>query len=132
MDRRHNPRPPQRKLRLTRAAIAALPRPPAGKLTIAWDDAGVTGLGVRMLPSGRATWFLQMRTKAGRPRKLTVGRAGRITPEMARENPMLGPYPKLAAKYDFLFCRAGDRQQAHVGRTDQGRLPAQRRLRDLG
>jgi integrase len=75
---RKNPRPPAHKLRLTKAAIAALPVPASGYLT-AWDS-DAAGLGVRVMPSGRRTWFWQ-----GRRAKVTIGRCSLISPEQARK-----------------------------------------------
>ena len=71
------------KIRLTKMTVAALPVP-VGKLATWWDDT-TPGLGVRVSPAGRKTYFLQSRTRAGKGIKLTLGTADRITPDQARE-----------------------------------------------
>jgi integrase len=77
---RKNPNPPALpKRRLTKELIKHLPAPAAGYL-VAWDAADAAGLGVRVMPSGRRTWFWQ-----GRRSKVTIGRADLIAPEQARK-----------------------------------------------
>src|ERR671918_213440 len=79
---RRNPNPPKHKLRLTRAAIAALPIPDAGHL-VAWDEEQ-KGLAVRVSPHGRRTWFWQGRGKGGSNHKVTIGDAKLVSPDVAR------------------------------------------------
>jgi integrase len=73
-----------RKLKLTKSAVAALPVPAADKPAVYWDS-DTPGLGVRISPAGRRTYFLQGRTRAGRGVKITLGVADRITADQARE-----------------------------------------------
>jgi hypothetical protein len=70
------------RLRFTKTSIAAI-KPPTSGIAIYWDTV-VSGLGVRVMPTGTRTYFLQRRTRDGTGIKLTVGRAGRITSEQAR------------------------------------------------
>lgn len=69
--------------KLTKRVIDALPLKPA-KETFAWDSE-LRGFGVRVQPSGMATYFVYYRTTDGRQRKLALGRVGVLTPEEARK-----------------------------------------------
>lgn len=73
-----------RRFKFTKTTIVALPVPQDGKPATWWDGSTV-GLGVRISPAGRRTYFLQARTRAGRAVKITLGTADRITPDQARE-----------------------------------------------
>ena len=76
--RRGNPNPPKLpKRRLTKELIKGLPAPDRGYI-VPWD-AGVAGLGIRIMPSGRRVWFWQHR------RQVTIGRADLVSPEQARK-----------------------------------------------
>jgi integrase len=108
---RRNPRPPARKLRLTKTTVAALPPPPEGKpYSVAWDTE-LPGFGARVLPSGKRTYFWQGRTRAGRAVKVTIGRADRVTAEQARQK-----------------CRALV-AEAELGADPAERVKAERRAR---
>jgi integrase len=74
---------PHNKPRLTKTTAAALPVPNE-KNAIYWDK-DLSGFGLRISPHGTRTYFLQVRTKAGRGIKVTLGRANRITAEQARD-----------------------------------------------
>jgi integrase len=52
--------------------------------TMVWDTL-VTGLGLQLRPSGMKTFILVYRNKAGRVRRFTIGRYGRVTVDQARE-----------------------------------------------
>jgi len=54
-----------------------------GKEFIVWD-AGLTGFGVRVKPSGRKSYLYKYRSEQGTQRKVTVGSHGQITLEQAR------------------------------------------------
>lgn len=54
-----------------------------GKDFIVWD-AGLTGFGVRVKPSGRKSYLYKYRSVQGTQRKVTVGSHGQITLEQAR------------------------------------------------
>ena len=66
--------------KITKRAVDVL----APKAPILWDGE-IPGFGVRPLPSGAKIYLLKYRTRAGRPRWLTLGRHGPLTPEMARK-----------------------------------------------
>jgi hypothetical protein len=42
------------------------------------------GFGVRLKPSGTASWLVQYRNAEGRTRRLVIGKVGTLTPETAR------------------------------------------------
>jgi integrase len=75
-------KPEPRKLRFTKSTVRAVPAPRDRAVTY-WDR-DVTGLGLRISPTGRKTYFLQARTKVGRAVKLTLGNAAKITAEQAK------------------------------------------------
>src|SRR5690242_13512758 len=72
----------------TKSKVEDIP-PPApeqfGKVgyVIHWDRK-IAGLGLQVRPSGTKTFILVYRNKAGRTRRLTIGRFGRLTVEQAR------------------------------------------------
>jgi integrase len=67
--------------RITKRAVDALRA--ADRPALLWDDE-LPGFGVRALPSGVKSCFLQYRTVDGRLRWLTLGRHGPMTPDQAR------------------------------------------------
>lgn len=69
-------------MRLTVKSIAAL-KPTASEV-IHWDDT-LPGLGLRVHPTGRKVWLLRYRTDDGVQRKLTLGQAEVVPPDMARD-----------------------------------------------
>lgn len=70
--------------RLTKRVVDAVRPDPAGREVFVWDDA-LRGFGLRMMPSGAASFFIQYRTLEGRTRRLRIGKVGTLTPEQARE-----------------------------------------------
>jgi integrase len=68
--------------KLTKRVIDAL-RPTPGADLFAWDNE-LRGFGVRMKPSGSASFLVQYRTAQGKTRRLAFARLGTITPEQAR------------------------------------------------
>ena len=72
-----------RKLKLTKETIAELEPPRAGE-TIIWDTKQ-KGFGVRLSHTGRRTYFLYARTKAGRQIHHKIGVHGEITVDQARK-----------------------------------------------
>ena len=73
------------KLTLSKRAVEALK--PADKPFIAWDDK-LTGLGVRIQPSGVRSYLVNYRAGGGgrrtANRRLVIGRHGRVTAEQTR------------------------------------------------
>jgi len=55
-----------------------------GSDAVFWDDA-VTGFGLRVKASGAMSWLVQYRNAHGVSRRLTLGRAGVMTPDQARK-----------------------------------------------
>lgn len=70
--------------KITKRVVDALQPDPAGRELAVWD-AELKGFGVRMMPSGVASYFVYYRILEGRQRKLTIGRVGTITTEEARQ-----------------------------------------------
>jgi len=68
--------------KLTKRIIDAL-HPPQGADLFAWDNE-LRGFGVRMKPSGSASYIVQYRTAQGRTRRLAFAKVGTVTPEQAR------------------------------------------------
>jgi hypothetical protein len=72
--------------KLTKRVVDAIYPDPAGRDTFVWDagDGAIKGFGVRMKPSGAASYLVQYRTREGRTRRLVLGRVGVLTPDEAR------------------------------------------------
>jgi len=70
--------------KLTKTLVEGLSPDPSGKDTFAWDSE-TRGFGVRVKPSGVASFLVQYRTVEGRTRRLVLGRVGTITPDQARK-----------------------------------------------
>jgi len=73
--------------KLTKRTVDSIAPDPGGKEVFVWDhgDGTLKGFGVRMLPSGIASYFVQYRNMEGRTRRLVIGRVGVKTPEEARK-----------------------------------------------
>jgi integrase len=71
--------------KLTKRVVDAL-RPDPKRDVFKWDagDGALKGFGIRVKPSGIASYFVQYRTKEGRTRRLVLGRVGELTPHEAR------------------------------------------------
>ena len=73
------------KIKLTKRAVDALIPPARGEtVPVVWD-AELTGYGLRISSTGRRSYIIQKRTKAGREIKRTLGVHGNITPDQARD-----------------------------------------------
>lgn len=70
------------KVKLTKRVIDALQPDPDRDVWI-WDPE-LRGFGVRMKPSGAASWLVQYRTPQGATRRFAFARVGTITPDEAR------------------------------------------------
>jgi integrase len=71
------------KIKLTKRVVDALMPPMRGE-TVVWDPE-VKGYGLRISSTGRRTYFIHKRTKAGRQIKAKLGVHGDITAEEARQ-----------------------------------------------
>jgi integrase len=71
--------------KLTKRVVDEIRSNPASDVFV-WDagDGALKGFGVRMKPSGAASYLVQYRTRQGRTRRLVLGRVGVITPDQAR------------------------------------------------
>jgi integrase len=71
--------------KLTKRVVDAL-RPDPIRDVFKWDagDGALKGFGVRVKPSGVASYLVQYRNKEGRTRRLVLGRVGELTPDEAR------------------------------------------------
>ena len=69
--------------KLTKRIVDAVRPGPAGADVFAWDSE-LRGFGLRMKPTGAASYIVQYRTPEGRTRRLAIGRVGTLTPDEAR------------------------------------------------
>lgn len=76
--------PATAKMRITKATVGKMVCPP-GKTEVFFWDQEVSGLGLRIYPSGRKTWVLQYRDKSGRTRRIPIGLASAVDPVLARK-----------------------------------------------
>jgi integrase len=72
--------------KITKRAVDALQPASDGRDRFLWDagDGALKGFGVRIKPSGVASYVVQYRNKESRTRRLALGRVGVLTPEEAR------------------------------------------------
>jgi integrase len=72
--------------KITKRVVTALHPDPGGKDVFIWDagDGAIKGFGIRMKPSGTASYLAQYRNKEGRTRRLVLGKVGVLTPDEAR------------------------------------------------
>ena len=70
-------------MKLTIRTVATIAPDPARDIVV-WDD-DLTGFGLRMKPSGVASYMVQFRNAEGVSRRLTLGKVGVLTPEEARK-----------------------------------------------
>jgi integrase len=69
--------------KITKTIVDDLDRHPTKEYFV-WDD-DIHGLGIRVMPSGCASYFIQYRTPEGKTRRLTLGKVGTLTPNAARD-----------------------------------------------
>lgn len=70
--------------RITKATVGKLACPPGQKEAFFWDGE-ISGLGLRVYPSGRKSWVLQYRDAGGRTRRHPIGQASAVDPAAARK-----------------------------------------------
>ena len=72
--------------KITKRVVDSLRPDRAGKERFLWDagDGALKGFGIRMKPSGAASYLVQYRNKEGRTRRLVIGKVGTLTPDEAR------------------------------------------------
>src|SRR3954465_2815341 len=72
--------------KITKRIVDAIRPDPAEKDVFVWDsgDGALKGFGIRMKPSGAASYIVQYRTGEGRTRRLAIGKVGTLTPDEAR------------------------------------------------
>jgi hypothetical protein len=73
--------------KITKRFVDTVRPDPIGRDVFAWDagDGALKGFGVRVKPSGVASYFIQYRNREGRTRRLVLGRVGELTPDEARK-----------------------------------------------
>jgi integrase len=73
--------------KITKRFIDGLEPDRSGHDVFKWDagDGSLKGFGVRVKPSGVASYFVQYRNQERRTRRLVLGRVGELTPDEARE-----------------------------------------------
>jgi integrase len=84
--------------KITKRLVDALRPNRSGKDVFVWDagDGSLKGFGIRMKPSGAASYFVQYRNKEGRTRRLVIGKTGTLAPDEARR--LAGDALRVAAK----------------------------------
>jgi hypothetical protein len=72
--------------KITKRVVDCLEPDRNGRDVFRWDggDGALKGFGVRVKPSGVASYFVQYRNQEGRTRRLVLGRVGELTPDEAR------------------------------------------------
>ena len=72
--------------KISKRMLDALRPDQGGKDLFAWDsgDGALKGFGVRVKPSGAASYLIQYRTREGRTRRLTLGHVGVLSVDEAR------------------------------------------------
>ena len=65
--------------------LPSLPRPKPGSSAVIVYDTQVSGLGVRTTTAGAQSFILEYRTRSGRKRRYTIGRADTWSTGMARK-----------------------------------------------
>jgi len=72
--------------KITKRVVDSLRPDRGGKEFFLWDagDGALKGFGIRVKPSGVASYLVQYRNKEGRTRRLVIGKVGTLTPNEAR------------------------------------------------
>ena len=84
--------------KITKRLVDALRPDRNAKDIFVWDagDGALKGFGIRMKPSGVASYLVQYRNKEGRTRRLVIGKVGTLAPDEARK--LAGDALRAAAK----------------------------------
>jgi integrase len=84
--------------KITKRLVDALRPDRNVKDIFVWDagDGALKGFGIRMKPSGVASYLVQYRNKEGRTRRLVIGKVGTLAPDEARK--LAGDALRAAAK----------------------------------
>lgn len=84
--------------KITKRVVDSLGPHRGGKEFFLWDggDGALKGFGIRIKPSGAASYLVQYRNKEGRTRRLVIGKVGTLTPNDART--LAGDALKAATK----------------------------------
>ena len=91
--------------KLTKKVVDATQPDPA-KDVFVWDD-DLSGLALRVFPSGKKSFLVQYRNVQGQTRRYTVGRYGVLTPEQAR----------TLAAHKLLEVANGKTRHRHAGKA---------------
>ena len=72
--------------KITKKIVDAIKPDRTGVDRFVWDagDGALKGFGIRVKPSGAASYLVQYRNKEGRTRRLTLAKVGLVTPDEAR------------------------------------------------
>lgn len=118
-------------MKLTIRTVAAIAPDPARDLYV-WDD-DLAGFGLRMKPSGVASYMMQYRNAEGISRRVSLGKVGVLTPDearkMAREklaDVAKGSDPSAERKASRTAPTVGDICDWYLKEAEAGRLLGRR------
>ncbi len=69
--------------KISKRLVDGIGAPSSATEAFVWDSE-LKGFGIRVMPSGVASYLLKYRNREGRQRKLALGRVGALTPDQAR------------------------------------------------
>jgi integrase len=125
--------------RLTKRFVDTVRPDPQGREIFVWDGA-LRCFGLRMMPSGAASYLVQYRNPEGRTRRLAIGKVGTLTPDEARtiardklvavtkgadpsaERRAIGAMLTVGDLCDLYLAEAEERVKASTLRMDQSRI----------
>ena len=116
--------------RITKATIGKLVCPPGQKEAFFWDDE-ISGLGLRVYPSGRKVWVLQYRDAGSRTRRLPIGQSSAIDPAAARKlageclrRVAGGANPSVERRQARKAATVGDIFEAYLAHAEKEQRPS--------